>query len=62
MGELIGNEDGEEKQDCARNVAKRWISTHAEAYIWLNPNMQGDNGARDEFYLYVQGRDAFVAY
>jgi hypothetical protein len=40
---MIGNEDGEEEQDCERNAAKRWISTHAQEYKWLKPTLLGDD-------------------
>jgi hypothetical protein len=43
MGEMIGNEDGEEKQDCERNAAKRWLRTHSEEYKWLKPTLLGDD-------------------
>ena len=43
MGEMIRNEDGEEKQDCERNAAKRWIRKHAEEYAWLKPTLLGDD-------------------
>ena len=43
MGEMIGNEDGEEKQDCERNAMKRWLSTHSEEYKWLKPTLLGDD-------------------
>jgi hypothetical protein len=43
MGEPIGNEDGEEKQDCERNAAKRWLGKHAQEYAWLKPTLLGDD-------------------
>ena len=43
MGELIGNGDGSEKQDCERNAAKRWLLNHAEEYRWLKPTLLGDD-------------------
>jgi hypothetical protein len=42
MGEMIRNEDGEGKQDCERNAAKRWIRKHAGEYTWLKPTLLGD--------------------
>jgi hypothetical protein len=41
--EFIHNEDGQEKQDCERNAAKRWIEKKAEGYRWLNPVFLGDD-------------------
>jgi hypothetical protein len=41
--EFIRNEDGEQKQDCERNAAKRWLEGHAEEYAWLNPVFLGDD-------------------
>ena len=41
--EFIRNEDGKEKQDCERNAVKRWLSTNAESYKWLNPILLGDD-------------------
>jgi len=43
MGELIGNEDGKEKQDCERNAVKRWIHKRAREYTWLKPTLLGDD-------------------
>ena len=43
MGEPIRNEDGNEKQDCERNAAKRWLSRYAEEYEWLKPTLLGDD-------------------
>jgi len=43
MGEMIGNEDGDDKQDCERNAAKRWIDKHAGEYRWLKPTLLGDD-------------------
>jgi hypothetical protein len=42
MGEMIGNEDGKEKQDCERNAMKRWIGKHAQECQWLKPTLLGD--------------------
>jgi len=41
--EFIRNEDGQEKQDCERNAAKRWLEGNAESYTWLNPVLLGDD-------------------
>jgi len=41
--EFIRNEDGQEKQDCERNAAKRWLAKYAEGYGWLNPVFLGDD-------------------
>ena len=41
--EFIRNEDGQEKQDCERNAAKRWLESKAEEYRWLNPVFLGDD-------------------
>lgn len=41
--EFIRNEDGQEKQDCERNAAKRWIENKAEGYRRLNPVFLGDD-------------------
>jgi hypothetical protein len=43
MGEMIGNEDGKEKQDCERNAMKRWIHKRADEYRWLKPTLLGDD-------------------
>ncbi|MDR2094557.1 MAG: hypothetical protein LBP76_03455 [Treponema sp.] len=41
--EFIRNEDGKEKQDCERNVAKRWINRHTGRYGPLNITILGDD-------------------
>ena len=41
--EFIRNEDGQEKQDCERNAAKRWLESNAQEYKWLNPIFLGDD-------------------
>ena len=41
--EFIRNEDGEEKQDCERKAAKRWLESKVEEYRWLNPVFLGDD-------------------
>jgi len=41
--EMISNTDGAQKQDCERNAAKRWLSTHAGGYQWLSPTLLGDD-------------------
>jgi len=43
MPEFVRNEDGQEKQDCERNAAKRWLESNAEGYQWLNPVFLGDD-------------------
>ena len=43
MGEMIGNGDGQEKQDCEINAAKRWLDKHAREYAWLKPTLLGDD-------------------
>ena len=43
MGEMIGNEDGQQKQDGEVNAAKRWVSTYAQEYAWLKPTLLGDD-------------------
>jgi len=37
MPEFIAPQDGAEKQDCERNAAKRWLSTHGERLKHLRP-------------------------
>lgn len=32
MPECIERQDGQEKQDCERNAAKRWLSRHSDSY------------------------------
>jgi hypothetical protein len=41
--EFIRNEDGSEKQDCERNAAKRWLTTHKERYSSLKLTLLGDD-------------------
>jgi len=41
--EFIRNEDGQEKQDCERKAAKRWLENNAEGYRWLKPVFLGDD-------------------
>ncbi|MDR1252234.1 MAG: ISNCY family transposase, partial [Treponema sp.] len=41
--ECIRNEDGQEKQDCERTAAKRWLESNGERYRWLNPVFLGDD-------------------
>jgi len=43
MGEPIRNEDGNDKQDCELNAAKRWLSKNAEEYKWLKATLLGDD-------------------
>jgi hypothetical protein len=42
MPEFIANTDGADKQDCERNAAKRWISTHNKRVAGLRPIYLGD--------------------
>jgi len=41
--EMITNADGDVKQDCERNAAKRWLGKYAEEYRWLSPTLLGDD-------------------
>jgi len=41
--EIIGNEDGEKKQDCELEAGKRWLEAHKEEYGWLKPTVLGDD-------------------
>jgi hypothetical protein len=41
--EMVRNTDGEEKQDCEINAAKRWLEKHADEYSWLSPTLLGDD-------------------
>jgi len=43
MPEFIARQDGAEKQDCERNAAKRWMSTHGERLKDLRPIYLGDD-------------------
>ncbi|MHB9293252.1 hypothetical protein Holit_02373 [Hollandina sp. SP2] len=43
MAELIGNEEGEKKQDCELAAGKRWLTRYGEAYRWLKPTLLGDD-------------------
>ena len=43
MPEFIANTDGAEKQDCERNAAKRWLSTHGARMKELRPVYLGDD-------------------
>jgi len=43
MPEFIAPQDGAEKQDCERNAAKRWLSTHGERLKDLRPVYLGDD-------------------
>ena len=40
--EMIQNEEGNEKQDCERNAAKRWIKNPAESSAYVHPTILGD--------------------
>lgn len=41
--EIIGNKDGEKKQDCELAAGKRWLEAHCEEYDWLKPTLLGDD-------------------
>lgn len=41
--EFITPQDGEVKQDCEINAAKRWLAAHAEAYATGNDTLLGDD-------------------
>ncbi|MDQ2763526.1 MAG: transposase [Pseudomonadota bacterium] len=43
MPEFIASQDGAEKQDCERNAAKRWLSTHGGRLKDLRPIYLGDD-------------------
>jgi len=43
MPEFIAPQDGAEKQDCERNAAKRWLSTHGGRLKHLRPIYLGDD-------------------
>ena len=43
MPEFIAPQDGAEKQDCERNAAKRWLSTHGGRLRDLRPIYLGDD-------------------
>ena len=43
MPEFIAKQDGAEKQDCERNAAKRWLTTHCERVKALRPVYLGDD-------------------
>jgi len=43
MPEFIAPQDGAEKQDCERNAAKRWLSTHGGRLKDLRPVYLGDD-------------------
>ena len=43
MPEFIAKQDGAEKQDCERNAAKRWLTTHCERVKTLRPVYLGDD-------------------
>jgi hypothetical protein len=46
--EMITNTDGDgsKKQDCERNVTKRWLSKHADEYTWLSPTLAHRNNQK----------------
>ena len=41
--EFIGPQDGQVKQDCEINAAKRWLAAHAERYATGNDTLLGDD-------------------
>jgi hypothetical protein len=41
--EMIWNRDGQEKQDCERNGAKRRLENIGQRYGWLKPTLLGDD-------------------
>jgi hypothetical protein len=41
--EFVRNEDGQDKQDCEKNAAKRRLKTHKERYSGLKPTVLGDD-------------------
>lgn len=41
--EFIKNSDGEKKQDCEQNAAKRWIKKHGRKLALLNVTILGDD-------------------
>ena len=41
--EFIVPQDGQEKQDCEINAAKRWLASHAERYSTGNDTLLGDD-------------------
>ena len=43
MAEMIVNGDGEKKQDCELEAAKRWLASHGAEYAWLKPTLLGDD-------------------
>jgi hypothetical protein len=43
IAEMIGNGDGEKKQDCELAAGKRWVTKYGEAYRWLKPTLLGDD-------------------
>jgi hypothetical protein len=40
---MLGNGDGEKKQDCELADRKRWVTKYGEAYRWLKPAILGDD-------------------
>ncbi|GHV79470.1 hypothetical protein AGMMS49944_12610 [Spirochaetia bacterium] len=43
MGELITNEDGEKKQDCELNAAKRWLAKRVNELKGIKATILGDD-------------------
>ena len=42
MPEFVAPQDGQGKQDCERNAAKRWLATHSQRVAGLRPVYLGD--------------------
>jgi hypothetical protein len=43
--EFIRNEDGNKKQDCERNAAKRWLNGRKAKSEWRGATILGDDAA-----------------
>jgi hypothetical protein len=43
MPEYIRNGDGQEKRDCERNAAKRYLAERGTGLRWLKPTFSGDD-------------------
>jgi hypothetical protein len=41
--EMVRNEDGQEKQDCEWNAAKRRLENNGQRYGWLKPTLLGED-------------------
>jgi hypothetical protein len=42
MPEFVAPQDGQGKQDCELNAAKRWLATHSQRVAGLRPVYLGD--------------------